>query len=538
MIDQRALNSRCAVYTRVSTDDGLGQEFNSLDAQREACFAFIASQGPEGWVALDESYNDAGQSGGDMDRPALNRLLADAEAGKVDTVVVYKVDRLTRSLADFARIIERLERNHVSFVSVTQSFSTTSSVGRLTLNILLSFSQFEREVIRERIRDKIAASKARGMWMGGNPPMGYDVRERKLHINPREAANVATIFRLSLKLGANELIAELDRLQIRSKKWTSLSGRDIGGYRLVSGAVDYLLRNKTYVGEIEYKGNVYAGQHEPIVTRDLFDDVQAELRRRSLKKQTSPLRDNHAPLTGLVFDKHGTRLNISQALGCRRQRYRYYITKRSATAPTASFRVRADVLDAAAKSCVGRKLEAPDDVELSWQIIRSHIQRIVVESDRANFVLTCSDAESKDALLARLESIGQPKICPSTVEVLVPLRLARQPGSRRIVDCHGVEYLPAERAPGQREAVKLLALAHAWRRRMLRDGEEVMREIALSRDISLNRVLEIVALAYLAPEIQRALLSGEAPHGLEARVAAATNIPLKWSKQCELFALN
>ena len=265
----------CAIYTRKSSEEGLEQEFNSLQAQREACEAFINSQRQEGWVCLPAAFDDGGFSGATMERPALQRLLADITAGRVDTVVVYKIDRLTRSLADFAKIVEILDARGASFVSVTQQFNTTTSMGRLTLNVLLSFAQFEREVIGERIRDKIAASKRKGMWMGGVPPLGYRVEDRKLVVIDSEAETVRAIFRCYAELGSVRLLKqELEARGINSKAWTSASGRIIGGKPFSRGALYLILQNRPYLGEIVHNGRSHPGEHPPIIDQPLWDAVQ------------------------------------------------------------------------------------------------------------------------------------------------------------------------------------------------------------------------------------------------------------------------
>ncbi len=269
---------RCAIYTRKSTEDGLEQEFNSLDAQREACAAYILSQRHEGWTLLPGCYDDGGFSGGSMERPGLKQLLGEVEAGRVDVIVVYKVDRLTRSLSDFARIVEVLDHAGASFVSVTQAFNTTSSMGRLTLNVLLSFAQFEREVTGERIRDKVAASKKKGMWMGGNVPLGYDVVERKLVVNDAEADQVRHIFARYIALGTiAALQEELKGQQIHSKAWLARSGRPVGGKAFSAGALAHLLQNRTYVGLVHHKGDYYPGEHQAMVAQATFDEAQALL---------------------------------------------------------------------------------------------------------------------------------------------------------------------------------------------------------------------------------------------------------------------
>lgn len=305
---------RCAIYTRKSSEEGLEQSFNSLDAQREACAAYIQSQRSEGWRALRGHYDDGGFSGGTMERPALSRLLQDIASGCVDVVVVYKVDRLTRALADFAKIVEVFDRHGVSFVSVTQAFNTTSSMGRLTLNVLLSFAQFEREVTGERIRDKIAASKAKGMWMGGLPPLGYDVRDRKLIVVPEEAEKVRHIFSRYLVLeSVTALAKELRHSGIGSKTRQRSDGARYGGGPFGRGALFHLLRNRIYIGDIVHKQQSYPGVHDGIVEVDVFEEVQRQLSAGAVQRSTSS--SQSAPLKGRVFDALGNRMTPSHAYG-------------------------------------------------------------------------------------------------------------------------------------------------------------------------------------------------------------------------------
>jgi site-specific DNA recombinase len=270
---------RCAIYTRKSSEEGLEQDFNSLHAQREACEAFIRSQAGEGWRLISIAYDDGGLSGGTMERPALKHLLADISSGGIDVVVVYKVDRLTRSLADFAKMVEVFDAHGVSFVAVTQQFNTTTSMGRLTLNVLLSFAQFEREVTGERIRDKIAASRRKGLWMGGVPPLGYDVRGRCLIVNEPEAATVKLIYQLYVRLGSVRLLKhELDRRGVISKVRVSRKGSTSGGLPFSRGALYELLANPVYVGQVRHRKQVHPGQHTPILERSLWEKVQHRLR--------------------------------------------------------------------------------------------------------------------------------------------------------------------------------------------------------------------------------------------------------------------
>ena len=292
--------SRCAIYTRKSTDEGLEQAFNSLDAQREACAAFILSQKHEGWTVLPTLYDDGGYSGGTMERPALQRLLGDIEAGRIDVVIVYKVDRLTRALSDFAKLVEIFDRCGVSFVSITQQFNTTTSMGRLTLNILLSFAQFERELIGERVRDKIAASKKKGMWMGGTVPLGYDVEDRKLVVNKTEARTVVDIYRRYLRLkSVRALRAELNAAGIRSKRRIRPDGTKYGNQRFSQGALYLMLQNRTYRGEATHKGNAYPGEHAAIVDKPLWDAVQAVLAENRVARASGANTKAPSLLTGI-----------------------------------------------------------------------------------------------------------------------------------------------------------------------------------------------------------------------------------------------
>jgi DNA invertase Pin-like site-specific DNA recombinase len=315
----------CAIYTRKSTEEGLEQEFNTLDAQREACEAYVLSQRHEGWRALDTHYDDGGFSGGNMERPALQQLLDDVRSRKVSVIVVYKVDRLTRSLSDFAKIVEIFDTHNVSFVSVTQQFNTTTSMGRLTLNVLLSFAQFEREITGERIRDKIAASRKKGMWMGGSVPLGYDPRDHKLVINPAEAKTVRTIFELYAEhCCVRRLKEELDRRQLISKRVTSQTGRTWGGRPFGRGQLYYILKNRLYIGEAVHKGQSYPGQHEAIVDLDLWDRVQSTLTANRRERSKGVKFAEPSLLAGILFDDRGNRLSPSHTQRHGR-RYRYYV---------------------------------------------------------------------------------------------------------------------------------------------------------------------------------------------------------------------
>jgi site-specific DNA recombinase len=355
---------RCAVYTRKSTEEGLEQEFNSLDAQREACESYAASQRAEGWMLLGDRYDDGGFSGGTLERPALKRLLADIEAGAVDIVVVYKIDRLSRSLMDFAKLVEVFDRKGVTFVSVTQSFNTTTSMGRLTLNVLLSFAQFEREVIGERIRDKIAASRRRGMWMGGFVPLGYSVKDRKLIINEMEAELVRTIFKRFAKLGSGTtLVRQLALENVRNRY----------GKLIDKGALYKMLNNRTYIGEAMHKGTAYPGEHQAIIDRSLWDKVHGVLKESPRKRANRTRVQSPALLKGLIFGPNGGPMTPTHT----RKKgvlYRYYIATsalRSGMPDNNSIRrIPAAEIEAAVVHQIKVMVRSPEIVVATWRASR------------------------------------------------------------------------------------------------------------------------------------------------------------------------
>ncbi len=403
---------RCAVYTRKSSDEGLEQAFNSLDAQREACAAFVLSQKHEGWSVLPTLYDDGGYSGGTLDRPALQRLLADIADGKVDVVVVYKIDRLTRSLFDFAKIVEVFEARGVSFVSITQQFNTTTSMGRLTLNILLSFAQFERELAGERIRDKIAASKKKGMWMGGLPPLGYDLHDRKLVANEEEARTVLHIFRRYVELrSVRALKAELDASGIRSKRRTFADGTVYGGHKLSRGALYLMLQNRIYRGEITHKGNAYPGEHKAIVDQALWDKVQAVLAENRVDRATGADAKYPSLLAGLAFDDSGERLTPTHAVK-KGTRYRYYVSKSLITG-------------AAKDHAEGRRIPAGNLESLVVERLRAFL------ADAGALLSAISDAEQNGAeqkrLIARGRQISEelPTLAPDVVRSILMTLVSR-----------------------------------------------------------------------------------------------------------------
>ena len=355
---------RCAVYTRKSSEEGLDQEFNSLDAQREACEAYIASQKPEGWVLVPDRYDDGGFSGGTLERPALKRLLADIEDGRVDVVVVYKIDRLSRSLMDFSKLVEVFDGHAVTFVSITQSFNTTTSMGRLTLNILLSFAQFEREVIGERIRDKFAASRARGMWMGGHPPLGYDVRDRKLVVNETEAAMVRMIFERFLRVGsATVLVRELAAEGVTTKR----------GKPVDKGFLYKLLNNRVYVGEAVHKGVAYPGEHQAIIGRDLWDKVHSIIQQSPRSRAANTRAQTPALLKGIIFGADGRAMTPTHARKGGRL-YRYYVAAgllKGDVPPGVVRRLPAAEIEAAVVDQLRGLLRAPEIIIATWRAARS-----------------------------------------------------------------------------------------------------------------------------------------------------------------------
>ena len=379
---------RCAVYCRVSSDERLDQSFNSIDAQKEAGHAFIKSQSHEGWIAVADDYDDGGFSGGNMERPALRRLMADIQMGKVDIVVVYKIDRLSRSLADFARMVDVFDRHRVSFSAVTQQINSATSMGRLMLNVLLSFAQFEREVTSERIRDKIAAAKRKGMWMGGVPSIGYDVVNRQLVVNEAEAAVVRRIFAEMLTIGSpTQIAANLTAEGITTKAWTTQEGQTRSGTRIDKKYLHKLLRNRIYLGELSHKGNWYPGAHPPIIDRALWDKVHAVLAKDSHARsvETKIRSRTDALLRGLLYAPSGERMYPTYS-SKRGHKYHYYVSKSESRfgAPGKSFaRLPAPEIEAAVVAQIRTVLTSPESIA---SVVR-HIQRNGAQIDEATTVM-------------------------------------------------------------------------------------------------------------------------------------------------------
>jgi site-specific DNA recombinase len=565
MNESKTVN-RCAIYTRKSSEEGLEQSFNSLDAQRESCAAFITSQKQEGWRILPAAYDDGGYSGGTLDRPALKQLLADVEARKVDTIVVYKVDRLTRSLLDFAKIVETLDRHGVAFVSVTQQFNTTSSMGRLTLNILLSFAQFEREVTGERIRDKIAASKRKGMWMGGFAPLGYDCHDGKLVVNPEEAERVRSIFSLYLELGCvRRLRNRLIQMGIRSKVFVSQQGRRFGGVYYSRGGLYELLKNPIYVGKIHHRGQQHCGEHEAIVPQDLWDKVQVQLRTSHQGRRTGLQASCTALLTSILRDEHGKRFTPCHTLK-RGKRYRYYFCPSTNNDEAESVRLPAHDIEVtvlrrlqeflSSSIHVVAEIGHPDDPpavieklvgtanRLSKQLpgmppaeqrtlLTQILKRVVLHSKKVELLI--SRLSLQRLLIGENNRVSngnsQFESCDSANDSLVleaHAEIKRQGLAVRVVVPSGPPSTAASLISGS--LVKALARAHDWSQRLLNKTAASPRDIARQLGINHRYIDRILPCAFLAPDIVEAILAGRQP--IDLTVDKLTrNLPLSWTEQ-------
>ncbi|HEX3918857.1 MAG TPA: recombinase family protein [Caulobacteraceae bacterium] len=528
---------RCAIYTRKSSEEGLDQDFNSLHAQREACEAYVRSQAGEGWGALAGQYDDGGFSGGNMARPGLEKLMADVDARRVDVVVVYKVDRLTRSLADFAKIVERFDAAGVSFVSVTQSFNTTTSMGRLTLNVLLSFAQFEREVTGERIRDKIAASKAKGMWMGGNVPLGYDAQGRALVVNEVEAEQVRQIYLRYLELGSVHMLRdELEAQGRRSKRRTTLSGKEIGGAVLGRGALFHMLSNRHYIGEIVHKDTSYPGAHPPIVEREVFDAVQLKLaenagaaRRRSVGLEE---RAPAAPLGGLVFDDRGNPMASVSARKGKGQLYRYYVStalqqgRRSDAGSLARFpglALEELLIDRL------RRLGLAVDGATS---LRSFIGRVEVS---AGTIVAHLTTRPQDHLAYEALGPGDDLSSDDGSPVLtIRAHLSWRGGAKRAIGPQGAAPFVAPKV--DLTLLKALVRAEACRARMLDGSCKTLDELAAAEGVTQQYARALTRLAFLSPSLKRAILDGTASGDMNLQMFMTGGVPLAWADQDTLVS--
>jgi site-specific DNA recombinase len=560
--------SRCAIYTRKSTDEGLEQDFNSLDAQREACTAFILSQKHEGWTVIPTVYDDGGYSGGSLERPALQRLLADIEAGRIDVIVVYKVDRLTRALSDFAKLVEVFDRCGVSFVSITQQFNTTTSMGRLTLNILLSFAQFERELIGERVRDKVAASKKKGIWMGGTVPLGYDAKDRKLVVNKAEARTVADIYRRYLKLkSVRALQVELDKVGIRSKRRVRPDGTVTGDQRFSQGALYLLLQNRTYRGEAVHKGNAYPGEHKAIIDQPLWDAVQAVLSENRIERSNGTNSKAPSLLTGLLFDETGERLTPTWSVK-KGKRYRYYVStslvKGDKQARSNRQRIPAGDLEiivverlrsllssrkqllgalndeqlhkSGHRHLVDRGSQIAEALGQTPEGTRAIVTAIVhrVEVGRVSIKIDVSQSRLGGLLDSGNLDLSNKLIDPSdhVVSLTAPVQLTRVGREMKLL----VEDSDDKRPPDM-SLLRVVARAHDVQRRLSEDTTLTVHDIAQEQRVTPKYLYILLRLRWLAPDITTAVVNGRQPRQLSAMrlMRLTAQLPADWSAQRALL---
>jgi site-specific DNA recombinase len=507
---------RCAIYTRKSTEHGLDQEFNSLDAQRDACEAYIKSQASQGWKALPQHYDDPAYSGGNLERPALKKLLADIEAGKINVVVVYKIDRLTRSLADFAKLVEAFDARSISFVAVTQQFNTTTSMGRLTLNVLLSFAQFERELSSERVRDKIAASRRKGKWTGGTVPLGYEGKDKKLVVNKSEAETVRAIFRLYLELKSfSKLVAELDRRGIVTKQRKTKVAKYNGGIPFTYGPLAYFLKNRVYLGEVHHGGKWFKGEHEAIIDRATFERVQGLLKSNSQGRKVKRS-ESGALLQGKLFDDKGNRMSpsFSSKNGVR---YRFYVSSallrgRKAAAGSVA-RVGAEAIEQAImKALRARNLDREvDDSEL----LDRHLSRAQIGKNEIQLSLRLDEGEAA-------QSSGRKSVLDDSVVSIPwngPVQSSDPPpknGTR-----------PSEL---DQKLVQALVRAHRWSDSLANGEFGSLEDLASSVNLHPKVVRSEIRMAFLAPAITDSVLTAGCSFALaDLRKISA----LSWQKQLD-----
>ena len=550
---------RCAVYTRKSSEEGLEQDFNSLHAQREACEAFIKSQQGEGWRLVKTAYDDGGVSGGTMERPALQRLLEDIRHGLIDAVVVYKVDRLTRSLADFAKMVEVFDAQGVSFVAVTQQFNTTTSMGRLTLNVLLSFAQFEREVTGERIRDKIAASKRKGIWMGGCPSIGYDIRDRRLVVNQAEATTVRQIYHRYLEVGSvPKLKKDLDRDGVVSKIRVSRKGIRSGGRSFSRGALYELLSNPIYIGEIRHKQERHPGQHEAILERELWEKVQQRLLDRATRTPEHRTKAPPSPLAGKVFDETGEPLYAQGAVR-RGRRYRYYVSRALVRGSTSEgqrgWRVPGPELERAtaiaARSILDDKPAILDalqgagmgdtDLNQVFTLAAEWRERLLSEMDRSTALVELVEkAILTDEGIRLGLNIPVPCSGPGGAPLrrvlhlvrFVPLKVKRRGVEMRLIINGGDE--PRRPDPA---LLKAFARARGWFEELASGRVRSLVEIARREGLAKRYVTRLTKLAFVSPAFADAIADGNVPHGtnLQMLMDGRVALPLSWNDQEPLF---
>lgn len=518
---------RCAIYTRVSTDQGLDQEFNSLDAQYEASKAYIRSQAHASWIQIRARYDDGGFSGGNTDRPALQQLLADIRANKIDVIVVYKVDRLTRSLADFAKLVELFDRHGVSFVSVTQQFNTTSSMGRLTLNVLLSFAQFEREVTSERIRDKIAASKRKGLWVGGMVPLGYDSKDRQITVNEPEADAVRTIFRRYHELGSlNLLMADLRKRGIVTKPRVLKTGKVVGGIPFTRGPLAHLLRNRFYIGEVNFKGEILQGEQPAVIERDLFEAVQARLNEQASNHTKLRMR-SEALLIGRLFDDRGNRMRPTHAMR-RGVKYRYYLSSalvdaRSEEAGSVS-RVPAAEIEQFVPRSIRQRFNVAEDAD-DKAVVESHVKRITIYPDHLSIEVSLENGagEQADEITSELIQVPwQKQPSKRRREILLP-------SSEKLSDTRPI------RSETRATLVAVIARGQRWLDEIVSTPGVTAESIAQRENCSPRKVNMTISLAFLSPALVKAAVDGRLPRGIG--VTRLCDMPSEWSRQHEVLGL-
>src|SRR6266436_2487804 len=528
---------RCAIYTRVSTDHGLDQEFNSLDAQYEAASAYIKSQAHAGWTLIRYRYDDGGYSGGSTDRPDLQKLLDDIRARKIDVIVVYKVDRLTRSLADFAKLVELFDAHNVSFVSVTAQFNTTTSMGRQPLIVLLSFAQFEREVTSERIRDKIAASKRKGLWVGGIAPLGYATKDRKIVVVEEEAERVRTIFRRYLKLGSlNLLMADLRERGIVTKVRSLKTGRTVGGIPFTRGPLAHLLSNHFYLGEVKYKNEILPGEQPPIMDRELFDAV----RQKSLDQwshRTILRNKSDQLLTGLLFDDAGHRMVPTHATKAG-VRYRYYVSTpflhgeaKTASAGSVSRIPAADIEDVIVKS-LKEHLAAKQDKSTIGAV------RIGDRGDLAQLI--AGIVVYKDRLIVQLKSDNayEASDCADDQSLSIPWQKPPSKRSRETLLPHNASRSKVRPQQFERRAGLVSAIARGrwWLDDVVSGRVTTVAQLCTREKCSVRQVNMTISLAFLAPNLVKAAVEGRLPRGVG--IERLRDLGPEWSRQFEALGLN
>jgi site-specific DNA recombinase len=558
MSEQMKRLVRCATYTRKSTEEGLDQAFNSLDAQKEACAAYIRSQQHEGWRPIEDQYDDGGFSGGSMDRPALMRLLDDVRRGRVDVIVLYKIDRLTRSLADFARIIDVLDSCGASFVSVTQSFCTTSSMGRLTLNVLLSFAQFERELTGERIRDKIAASKRRGMWMGGVVPLGYDVADRKLIVNASEAQIVRDIYQRYLKLGSVlALQSELMQTGVTSKRRLSRSGSAAGGVPFTRGALYLLLQNRIYVGQICHKGAAYPGEHEAIVPTELFDAVQAQLEGNRVIRLSYHNSAQPNLLAGLLWDAHGRPMTTNHTVKAKVKRYRYYVSRNPVGSSLRVWRVPAGDLEELVVAKLRAFLSDEHAVFVSAGLDTcdaATTRRVLAACSTAADALHVSDpARCRSALNQFLDRVviydGKVELTVKTAQLNGSCDDSRPDFGGHILEVPAslvragkqIRLTVAAAARGRPDAALVKLIVKAWEARVALESNSGSTVVELASAYGHDRQYfgVLLRISYLSPRLLSCILQGRQTAELtRQKLARLSGLPSDWGAQERLVAAN